>query len=176
MVSMGGAILGFLLYNWYPAKIYLGDGGAYSFGYMLAVSGLLAPVQKASTSIALLVPVLAVGLPIFDTLLTMARRFISKQKIFSPDRGHLHHVLLDAGISHRRVVIGLYAISCVFGSLSLVITLKRNRDIGYFLVAASVVGSVFWGISVKEQLRLAMKRSISGESKSARGSSVTENK
>ncbi len=174
MVAIAGSMLGFLLYNWHPAKIYLGDGGAYSFGYILAVSGLFAPVQKVSTSIALLVPILAIGLPIFDTLLTMLRRFISNRKVFSPDRGHLHHILLDAGISHRRVVIGLYAISCLLGSLSLVIVLKRNRDVGYFLVAASLVGSFFWGVSVKDQLRLAMERLVSGESKSGKGSSSIE--
>jgi UDP-GlcNAc:undecaprenyl-phosphate GlcNAc-1-phosphate transferase len=152
MVAMGGAIIGFLLYNWYPAKIYLGDGGAYSFGFILAVTGLLAPVQKASTGIALLVPVLAVGLPVFDTLITMLRRFIKRRGIFTPDRGHLHHILLDAGISHRRVVVGLYTVCCVLCSFALMLVLKRNRNIGYILVGASVSGIVLWGFSVKTQL------------------------
>ncbi len=153
MVSMGGAIIGFLLFNWHPAKIYLGDGGAYSLGFILAVSGLLAPVQKASTGIALLVPILALGLPVFDTLLTMVRRFMGRRGIFSPDRGHLHHILLDAGISHRRVVIGLYAVCCSLCSAALMMVLNRNRNIGYFLMAASVGWVVLWGFSVKTQLR-----------------------
>jgi len=158
MVSMGGAIFGFLLYNWYPAKIYLGDGGAYSLGFILAVSGLLAPVQKASTGIALLVSILAVGLPVFDTLLTMLRRFIGRRGIFSPDRGHLHHILLDAGISHRRVVIGLYAVCCVLCSAALIMVLNRNRNIGYFLMAASFGWISLWGFSVKTQLRKVSSR------------------
>jgi UDP-GlcNAc:undecaprenyl-phosphate GlcNAc-1-phosphate transferase len=152
MVAMGGAIIGFLLYNWHPAKIYLGDGGAYSFGFILAVSGLLAPVQKASTGIALVVPLLAVGLPVFDTLITMLRRVIKRRGIFTPDRGHLHHILLDAGISHRQVVIGLYTVCCVLCSFALMIVLKRNRKVGCTLVGMSVFGIVLWGFLVKTQL------------------------
>ena len=153
MISMAGSILGFLVFNWYPAKIYLGDGGAYSFGFLLAVSGLLAPVQKASTGISLLVPLLAVGLPVFDTLLTMLRRSINRRGIFLPDRGHLHHILLDAGISHRRVVFGLYTISCVLCSSALIIVYRRNQIIGYIFVAASIFGCFIWGFLVKSQLR-----------------------
>jgi UDP-GlcNAc:undecaprenyl-phosphate GlcNAc-1-phosphate transferase len=148
----GGAVIGFLLYNWHPAKIYLGDGGAYALGFMVSVTGLLAPVHKASTGIALLVPVLAVGLPVFDTLIAMIRRFINRRGIFTPDRGHLHHILLDAGISHRRVVLGLYMVCCLLCSLALILVLKRNRDIGFTLIAASVSGVFLWGFSVKTQL------------------------
>lgn len=153
MVSMVGAIIGFLLYNWHPAKIYLGDGGAYSLGFILAVNGLLAPMQKASTGIAILVPILAIGLPVFDTVLTMFRRFMSSRGIFSPDRGHLHHILLDAGISHRRVVLGLYAVCSVLCSAALMMVLNRNQKIGYFLMAASLTWFGLWGFSVKTQLR-----------------------
>jgi UDP-GlcNAc:undecaprenyl-phosphate GlcNAc-1-phosphate transferase len=158
MVAMGGATLGFLLYNWYPARIYLGDGGAYSLGFLLAATGLLAPVQKASTGISLLVPALALGLPVFDTLITMFRRFISRRGIFTPDRGHLHHILLDSGISHRRVVIGLYTVCCVLCSVALVLVLRRNKNIGYTLVGASVVGIFLWGFSVKMHLRKLISR------------------
>jgi len=158
MVAMGGAIIGFLLYNWHPAKIYLGDGGAYSLGFILSVTGLLAPVQKASTGIALLVPVLAVGLPVFETLITMLRRFINQRGIFTPDRGHLHHILLDSGISHRRVVIGLYTVCCVLCSVALLMVLHRNRGIGYYLVGASCVGFFSWVFSVKTQLGKSLSK------------------
>jgi hypothetical protein len=73
--------------------------------------------------------------------------------VFSPDRGHLHHILLDAGISHRRVVIGLYMLCCILCSTALVIVLVRNRKIGYFLVASSICGAVWWGLSVKTEIR-----------------------
>ena len=171
MVGLSGAIIGFLLYNWYPAKIYLGDGGAYSLGFVLAVTGLLAPVQKASTGIGLSIPVLAVGLPIFDTFITMLRRFANGRGLFSPDRGHLHHILLDSGIGHRRVVIGLYTVCCVLCSIALMMVLRRNRDIGYSLVGAAVVGVFLWGCSVKKQLYKISSRLFCSKFKTKAGNS-----
>jgi UDP-GlcNAc:undecaprenyl-phosphate GlcNAc-1-phosphate transferase len=158
MGSVVGAVIGFLLFNWYPAKIYLGDGGAYSLGFLIAVSGLISPMQKVSTGIAILVPVLAAGLPIMDTTLVMLRRIATRRGIFSPDRGHLHHILLDSGISHRRVVVGLYFVCCIFCSLALTLILHRNRHVGWFLIAASMFGLIIWGLGVKSQLRQAVVR------------------
>lgn len=158
MVALSGATLGFLIYNWHPAKIYLGDCGAYSFGFILAVCGLLAPVQKASTSIGIIVPILAVGLPIFDTSLTLLRRSLNRRGLFSPDRGHLHHVLVDAGISQRKVVVGLYLGCSVLASFALLIVLKRRPEIGLLLVGASILGFLFWGFSVKSRLKNVLDR------------------
>jgi UDP-GlcNAc:undecaprenyl-phosphate GlcNAc-1-phosphate transferase len=152
MASMAGALVGFLRYNWHPAAIYLGDGGAYSFGFILAVTGLLAPVQKASTGIAIMVPLLALGVPIFDTSLTMVRRFLNRQGIFSPDRGHLHHVLLDSGISHKNVVVGIYSFCCMFCSIALVTVVRRSQRVGFVLLFVSMVGIVVWSVSVRVQL------------------------
>ncbi len=160
MSAVAGGVLGFLLYNWHPAKIYLGDGGAYSLGFVLAACSLIAPNHKATTCVSLLIPVLAAGLPIFDTVVTLVRRFLNGRGLFSPDRGHLHHVLLDAGISHRRVVIGLYTLSSVLCSAALVIVLNRNRDIGLAVFIASVIGSVFWGISTRAHLRDALRNAL----------------
>jgi UDP-GlcNAc:undecaprenyl-phosphate GlcNAc-1-phosphate transferase len=158
MASSVGAVLGFLIYNWYPAKVYLGDGGAYSLGFILSTSALLAPFQKASTGVALLVPVLATGLPIIDTVLTMFRRTLNRRPVFSPDRGHLHHILLDSGISHKRVVIGLYLVSLVLGSIALVIVLNRHRVVGCCLLILSIIGGFLWGLSVKRNLREVVSR------------------
>ena len=152
MSSVGGAVFGFLIHNWHPAKIYLGDGGAYSLGLIIAVSSLLAPVQKASTGISLMVPVLAVGLPIFDTLFTMVRRLLSGRGVFSPDKGHLHHLLLDTGMSQRRVVIGLYSVCCIFCSIALALVLHKNKHVGIILVVVSFVGAMIWGVKVRRQL------------------------
>jgi UDP-GlcNAc:undecaprenyl-phosphate GlcNAc-1-phosphate transferase len=160
MGSVTGAVAGFLLYNWYPAKIYLGDGGAYSLGFLIAVSGMISPMQKISTGVGIMVPVLAAGLPIIDTLLVILRRTIKRQGIFTADRGHLHHILLDSGISHRRVVIGLYCICCMSCSFALTLILHRNRDVGWFLVAVSLIGIVIWGLSVRSQLRRIFIRLI----------------
>jgi UDP-GlcNAc:undecaprenyl-phosphate GlcNAc-1-phosphate transferase len=160
MASTLGAILGFLIYNWYPAKVYLGDGGAYLVGFVLSCSSLLAPLQKASTGIALMVPVLAVGLPIIDMSITMFRRVINQKGLFSADRGHLHHILLDSGISHRQVVIGLYLFSAALCSLALLIVLHRRRDIGCVLLVASIFGGGYWGFLVRLQLQRALRRVV----------------
>lgn len=162
MVTVVGAVSGFLIFNWYPAKIYLGDGGAYSLGFILAMSGLLAPAQKVATGVGLLVPMLAVGLPIIDTILTVIRRLLNDRGVFSADRGHLHHVLLDAGISHKRVVLGLYLICWILCSLALIVVLTRNRKVGCILLTASIVGMVFWGVSVKGQLSVIANKILNG--------------
>jgi UDP-GlcNAc:undecaprenyl-phosphate GlcNAc-1-phosphate transferase len=160
MGSVVGAVVGFLLYNWHPAKIYLGDGGAYSLGFLIAVCGMVSPMHKVSTGVAIMVPVLAAGLPIIDTVSVILRRMVARAGIFSPDRGHLHHILLDSGISHRRVVIGLYFVCFMFCSFSLTLVLHRNRDVGWFLVVISIIGVVLWGVSVKSQLRRALVRFV----------------
>ncbi len=160
MGSVTGAVAGFLLYNWHPAKIYLGDGGAYSLGFLIAVSGMISPMQKISTGVGIVVPVLAAGLPIIDTLLVILRRMVKRQGIFTADRGHLHHILLDSGISHRRVVIGLYCMCFISCSFALTLVLHRNRDVGWFLVAISLIGMVIWGLSVKSQLRIFFIRLV----------------
>jgi UDP-GlcNAc:undecaprenyl-phosphate GlcNAc-1-phosphate transferase len=162
MGSVAGAVAGFLLYNWHPARVYLGDGGAYSLGFLIAVTGMVSPMQKVSTGVAIMVPVLATGLPIIDTVLVMLRRMVTRRRIFAPDRGHLHHILLDSGISHRRVVIGLYFVCCIFCSLALTLILHRNRYVGLFLVAVSLIGIILWGLSVKSQLRRALIRFLDG--------------
>jgi UDP-GlcNAc:undecaprenyl-phosphate GlcNAc-1-phosphate transferase len=158
MISVFGAILGFLLYNWYPAKIFLGDGGAYSMGFILAITGLLNPVQKSSTGIGLLIPILSLGLPIFDMLLTMFRRAVNRRGIFSPDRGHVHHILLDSGISHQRVVLCLYLVCCALCSVALATMLSRDKIIGLVIIAFSVVCFTFWSSLFMKQSRQSVLR------------------
>ena len=162
MSTAFGAVAGFLLFNWYPAKIYLGDGGAYSMGFIIAVSGLISPMHKVSTGIAIIVPVLAAGLPIIDTMLVVIRRVVNRRGIFSADRGHLHHLLLDSGMSHRRVVIGLYFTCSLFCSIALTLVFHRNRNLGFFLIAVSLIGAIFWGLGVKKQLKLSLSKFCQG--------------
>ena len=91
----------------------MGDSGSYFLGYVLALSSLAGVMQKASTTIALLVPILALGVPILDTLFSIVRRSIERRPIFSPDRGHIHHRLLDLGLTHRRAVLILYGMCAI---------------------------------------------------------------
>lgn len=111
-ITLAGATLGYLIYNFYPAKIFNGDSGAYFLGMTL---GILAIMSGAKLATALLV----LGLPIIDALWTVVRRMLAGRSPFSPDRGHLHFLLLDAGLSQRQAVLIIYAFSVFFGSMAL---------------------------------------------------------
>lgn len=139
MAATLGAVIGFLFYNFNPARIFMGDSGSYFLGYVLAVMSLSGATTKASTAVSLLVPVVALGVPIFDTLFAMVRRILEKRSIFSPDRGHIHHRLLDMGITHRRAVLIIYGVSIVFTVSAIAISLGRSWHVGLAMLAASVV-------------------------------------
>jgi UDP-GlcNAc:undecaprenyl-phosphate GlcNAc-1-phosphate transferase len=99
-----GACLGFLLHNWHPAKIFLGDSGSMSIGYVLGTAAMISST-KTPALLTLLIPMVALGLPLFETAYSFARRILSGSHPFKADRRHLHHRLLDAGLDQRRVVI-----------------------------------------------------------------------
>ena len=138
MCAMLGALLGFLLYNFNPARIFAGDSGSYLLGYVLAVTALSGS-HKTSTAVALLVPVVALGVPIFDTLYAMVRRLWGRRPLFVADRGHLHHRLLDSGVTHRRAVLILYGVSVAFTLTAIAIYLARSWQLGVALLIASVL-------------------------------------
>src|SRR3984957_5252321 len=115
-VTLAGAILGFLRFNFNPATIFLGDSGSLFIGFMLSALAL-AGAQKAPTFVAVAIPVVSFGLPILETALSVLRRLISGRPIFTADREHIHHKLLRMGFSHRQVVIVLYAVSAIFAML-----------------------------------------------------------
>jgi UDP-GlcNAc:undecaprenyl-phosphate GlcNAc-1-phosphate transferase len=142
--SLGGAVLGFLLYNFNPASIFMGDSGALFLGYVLATTGIMGSSIKSSTTVAILVPLIALGLPIMDTLFAMVRRFLERRPIFSPDRGHIHHQLLAMGITHRRAVLILYALSVLFATGAILISLGRDWQAGgaMLILSVAVIGVV----------------------------------
>ena len=117
-LAMTGALIGFLRYNFNPASIFLGDCGALFIGFTLASLSILG-AQKASTVVAVAIPMMAFGLPIIDTSFTMIRRFISGKPIFQGDREHIHHMLLARGWSQRNVAFVLYSLCAVFSLLAL---------------------------------------------------------
>ncbi len=137
--AIAGAVLGFLIYNFNPARIFMGDSGSYLLGYVLATMALVGTSQKASTAVSLLVPVMALGVPIFDTLFAMVRRILERRPVFSPDRGHIHHRLLDMGLTHRRAVMILYAVCGVFTAAAIGVSLERTWQVGAALLCATLV-------------------------------------
>ncbi len=122
-VSLVGAIFGFLPYNFNPAKIFMGDTGSTFLGFVLAILSIEG-TMKSVTALAMAIPILVLGLPIFDTAFAIIRRIVGGRPIGEADRGHIHHRLLDMGISHRMSVIILYIISGGLGLFSIALVDK----------------------------------------------------
>ncbi len=161
LVVMGaivGSCLGFLRHNWAPAQIYLGDSGALTLGFLLAVSSIR---FKTSAAVAILVPILALGVPVMDTVLVMISRFFENPKsgliknafrIFRADRNHLHHYLLHFNISRKQVVVGLYFVVFLFCALGIVAALNKRFFLGMalILIEFGVVAAMrFFGLNRK---------------------------
>jgi len=119
--ALAGSALGFLHHNFNPAKIFMGDTGSMFLGYMLAAVSILGTVKSAAT-IALVVPSVALGLPIMDTAFAIIRRYTNGRSIFKPDKGHLHHRLLAIGLSQKQAVLLMYVISAFLGVSAIVLT------------------------------------------------------
>jgi UDP-GlcNAc:undecaprenyl-phosphate GlcNAc-1-phosphate transferase len=136
--ALGGAVLGFLLFNFNPASIFMGDSGSMFLGFVLATTSILGNSVKSSTTVAILVPFVALGLPITDTLLAMLRRFLERRSIFSADRGHVHHQLLAMGLTHRRAVLFLYGLSVLFTVSAITVSIGRNTAVGAALVVITI--------------------------------------
>src|SRR6266849_443588 len=143
-IALAGAILGFLRFNFNPATIFLGDCGSLFIGFMLSALALEGATQKAPTVIAVAIPVVSFGLPILETMISIFRRLISGKPVFTADREHIHHKLLQLGMSDRKVVIVLYAVSAVFALLSLFLLWPTGSTLG--LVLAIVGIGVWFGV------------------------------
>jgi len=137
---LAGAILGFLRYNFNPATIFLGDCGSLFIGFILSALALEG-AQKAPTIVAVAIPVVSFGLPILETAISILRRFLSGRPVFTGDREHIHHKLLQLGLSHRQVVIVLYAVSAVFALLSLFLLWPTGKTLALVL---TVLGCGIW--------------------------------
>lgn len=147
LAATAGACLAFLRHNWQPARIYLGDSGSLSLGFLLAATSLLSSL-KAQAAVAILVPVLALGLPVLDMLLVMIFRFFEgkgrplAQRIVSVlrgDRRHLHHLLEPVVRSRRAVVSVLYSLAILFCGAAIYVALASNREAGWILLAVELI-------------------------------------
>lgn len=149
-VALTGSLIGFLRYNSNPARIFLGDSGSLFLGFVLAVTAMRGS-QKAPTIVSVLVPLLVLGLPVLDTSLAVVRRLhrVSRGEgsrarvahmvrnidhVFLPDRGHIHHRLLEIGLSHRLAVLILYGIGTVFAVCGFALVMVRSAWIAGLLI------------------------------------------
>jgi UDP-GlcNAc:undecaprenyl-phosphate/decaprenyl-phosphate GlcNAc-1-phosphate transferase len=138
--ALAGSLLGFLRWNFNPASIFPGTSGTMFIGYTLAILSILG---SAKVAVALLV----LGVPIIDAFWIIVRRLFTKRSPFTPDRGHIHHRLLDLGLSHRQTVVLIYAICGVLGILSLVLTGASQvyAFLGVFVGTGILLLLLAWG-------------------------------
>lgn len=111
--------LGFLFYNFHPAKIFMGDTGSLFLGYIIAILSLLG-LYKSVTLFSFVVPIIILGVPVFDTTFAIIRRIVNKKPISAPDKSHLHHRIMALGFSHRSTVLIIYALGIIFSVCGLV--------------------------------------------------------
>ena len=135
LVAVAGGCIGFLPFNFSPAKTFMGDGGALYLGYMIAVLSVISPLKRA-TVVGALIPILTLAVPIFDTMMAMLRRALRHESIMSADKGHLHHHLMAAGFGQRRSVLIMYGIVAIMGEVAVLISRELYKDAApLFLVA-----------------------------------------
>ena len=125
---LAGALLGFLCYNFHPATVFLGDSGALLIGFLLGCYGMIS-TQKTATLLSVAVPIFALSIPLLDVSLSVLRRFLRNRPIFSADKGHIHHRLLDRGLSPRRAVLVLYLFTTLAAAFALLLS---RPDLGRF--------------------------------------------
>ena len=136
--ALAGAILGFGLYNFAPASIFMGDSGSLFIGFMIAAISLHGS-QKSSTAVVLLIPIVALGVPITDTVWAIIRRVGKGLSPFVADKDHIHHRMLDMGYSPRQVTLVLYGVCSLLGITALAMTAVNNRILAAMLIFLSVM-------------------------------------
>jgi UDP-GlcNAc:undecaprenyl-phosphate GlcNAc-1-phosphate transferase len=130
---LAACLLGFLPFNFHPAKIFLGDTGALFIGFMVAVLSLKG--LKNVTFISLLVPIIILGVPITDTVYAMIRRKLNHHPISEADKHHLHHQLMQMGLSHRQTVVAMYGMSLIFSFVAMLFLLSPSWGIWPLIIS-----------------------------------------
>ena len=146
LIILAGVVLGFLRYNFNPASIFMGDGGSYFLGYAIAALSIMASA-KSTLGISILIPLVVLGVPVFDTLIAPVRRFLSGKKMFHPDKKHIHHLLLSKGLTQKNVVLIIYGITAVLCVFALIMIFFRNNVTTGIVVTLIVIIAL---ISVKK--------------------------
>jgi UDP-GlcNAc:undecaprenyl-phosphate GlcNAc-1-phosphate transferase len=155
-VALAGSLIGFLRYNFNPARIFLGDSGSMFLGFVLAVASVRSSQKLPTALLVMIVPMLVLALPLLDTGMAIVRRLYrltsrgrqtdgalryvlrNLDHVFLPDREHLHHRLIDLGLSHRGAVLALYCVGLVFAVVAFTLTFAKSSLIGFLLLGLVV--------------------------------------
>ena len=169
-MPLAGALLGFLRYNFNPATIFLGDCGSLLIGFLLGCLGVVWS-QKSATALGMTAPLIALAIPLLDTALSIARRFLRGRPIFEADRQHIHHRLLARGLTPRKAVLLLYAVAGLGAGLSIMQSTFQNRFGGLVIVlfcaaawlGVQHLGYVEFGVARQMFVQGAFRRHLSNE-------------
>jgi len=137
LVILAGSTLGFLRYNFHPAKIFMGDSGSMFLGLILASIALIRSQHKSAVAAVLLVPITALAIPIYDTSIAAIRRLLKKGSVFKADKKHLHHRLLSTGLKQSQIVLFIYLVTLYLGIFAFLFVLIPNE---YALVLLVLLG------------------------------------
>ena len=159
MVTIAGSCIGFLPFNFSPAKTFMGDGGALFLGFMIAILSVVGPLKR-STIIAVVVPVVVLAIPIFDTSFAILRRMVNRKPIMGADKEHLHHRLMAYGYGQRRTVIMLYGISAIMGTVASLIVERVIVEAAVLTIIAMLLVCVF--IADHSSLKEIMREGLPG--------------
>jgi UDP-GlcNAc:undecaprenyl-phosphate GlcNAc-1-phosphate transferase len=165
-----GCLLGFLRYNFNPATIFLGDSGSLSIGFMLGCCSIIWS-QKSATILGMTAPLLALAIPLLDTTLAVGRRFLRGKPLFTADRGHIHHRLLDHGLSPRRVALVIYGICGIFATFAILMMNANMQGLiiilfcGVAWIGIQHLGYVEFGVAGRMFVEGAFRRVIESSSK-----------
>ena len=160
LVAVAGGCIGFLPYNFAPAKTFMGDGGALYLGYMIAALSVVSPLKRA-TVIGALIPIFTLAVPIFDTLMAMLRRTLKHESIMHADKGHLHHHLMAAGFGQRRSVLIMYGIVGIMGIVAVLISRELYKDALFLgLIALLYLGIIIVPRRPKKSLKKIITQDV----------------
>lgn len=137
-LALAGSGVGFLFYNFHPARIFMGDTGSMFLGFTLATLSV-AGYLKGAAFLSLVIPVFILAIPILDTLFAIVRRFLNRQPIFKPDKEHLHHKLLSLGLSHRQAVLLIYLLTGIFGATAYFLTRTSTAQTVMVVIGVALV-------------------------------------
>lgn len=154
MMAIAGAALGFLPYNFNPAKIFMGDSGSELLGFSIAAVSILGTV-KSATIVVVIIPALVLGLPIFDTVMAIFRRLAKHQSIGTADKDHLHHRIMKAGFGQKRAVMILYCISGIMGIVA--VLYSRGLTVEYLGLTAVAIMLIYVLLSDTGNRNISLK-------------------
>jgi UDP-GlcNAc:undecaprenyl-phosphate GlcNAc-1-phosphate transferase len=138
LLAVAGGCMGFLPFNFYPAKTFMGDGGSLFLGFMVAAFALLEPV-KSATVVAVIIPSLVLSLPILDTFFAIIRRLVAHKPIMEADKGHIHHRLMRAGLGQRRTVLCMYGVCGIMSMAAIMV----SRDLTTEAIGLGIIAVIY---------------------------------